>query len=278
MTRPKLGLIAGGGDLPQAVAQRCDAEGRDLYVVRLEGFADPHLTRWPGDDFGMAQIGAILKALKRSGCAAVCLAGIVNRPDFKTLKPDLKGASLLPGIVAAAAKGDDALLRKILSVFEAEGFAVEGADDILGGETLPAGALGAVTPTAEQMSDLKKALHIAEKSGELDIGQGAVVCDGLVLAVEAQEGTDAMLDRVAALPADLRGRPGQARGALGKAPKPIQDLRVDMPVIGPRTLENAARAGLAGVGGVSGRLILIDRPAVIETADRLGLFVWGETR
>lgn len=278
MTRPKLGLIAGGGDLPQAVAQRCDAEGRDLYVVRLDGFADPHLTRWPGDDFGMAQIGAILKALKRSGCAAVCLAGIVNRPDFKTLKPDLKGASLLPGIVAAAAKGDDALLRKILSVFEAEGFAVEGADDILGGETLPAGALGAVTPTAEQMSDLKKALHIAEKSGELDIGQGAVVCDGLVLAVEAQEGTDAMLDRVAALPADLRGRPGQARGALGKAPKPIQDLRVDMPVIGPRTLENAARAGLAGVGGVAGRLILIDRPAVIETADRLGLFVWGETR
>ena len=278
MTRPKLGLIAGGGELPQAVAQRCDAEGRDLYVVRLDGFADPHLTRWPGDDFGMAQIGAILKALKKNDCGAVCLAGIVNRPDFKNLKPDLKGASLLPGIVSAAAKGDDALLRKILSVFEAEGFAVEGADDILGGETLPAGALGALTPTKDQLADLKKALHVAEKSGELDIGQGAVVCDGLVLAVEAQEGTDAMLDRVAGLPADLRGRPGDARGALGKAPKPIQDLRVDMPVIGPRTLENAARAGLAGVGGIAGRLILIDRPAVIETADRLRLFVWGEAR
>ncbi len=278
MTRPKLGLIAGGGELPQAVAQRCDIEGRDLYVVRLDGFADPHLARWPGDDFGMAQIGAILKALKRNGCGAVCLAGIVNRPDFKSLKPDLKGASLLPGIVSAAAKGDDALLRKILSVFEAEGFAVEGADDILGGETLPAGALGALTPTKDQLADLKKALHVAEKSGELDIGQGAVVCDGLVLAVEAQEGTDAMLDRVAGLPADLRGRPGDARGALGKAPKPIQDLRVDMPVIGPRTLENAARAGLAGVGGIAGRLILIDRPAVIETADRLRLFVWGEAR
>ncbi|MBD3835226.1 UDP-2,3-diacylglucosamine diphosphatase LpxI [Brevundimonas sp.] len=278
MTRPKLGLIAGGGELPQAVAQRCDTEGRDLYVVRLDGFADPHLTRWPGDDFGMAQIGAILKALKKNDCGAVCLAGIVNRPDFKSLKPDLKGASLLPGIVSAAAKGDDALLRKILSVFEAEGFAVEGADDILGGETLPAGALGALTPTKDQLADLKKALHVAEKSGELDIGQGAVVCDGLVLAVEAQEGTDAMLDRVAGLPDDLRGRPGDARGALGKAPKPIQDLRVDMPVIGPRTLENAARAGLAGVGGIAGRLILIDRPAVVEAADRLGLFVWGEAR
>ena len=226
----------------------------------------------------MAQIGTILKVLKSEGCAAVCLAGIVNRPDFKTLKPDLKGASLLPGIIAAATKGDDALLRKILSVFEAEGFAVEGADDILGGETLPSGALGRVSPTPEQLSDLKKSLHVAEKSGELDIGQGAVVVDGLVLAVEAQEGTDAMLSRVADLPADLRGSAAERKGALGKAPKPIQDLRVDMPVIGPRTVELAAAAGLAGIGGVSGRLILIDRAAIIEAADRLGLFVWGEVR
>lgn len=272
----KLGLIAGGGDLPIAVAARCDAEGREVFLVRLAGFADPHLVRWPGAEFGMAQIGAILKALKSEGCTAVCLAGIVNRPDFKTLKPDLKGASLLPGIIAAAAKGDDALLRKILSVFEAEGFAVEGADDILGGETLPNGALGRVSPTPEQLSDLKKALYVAEKSGELDIGQGAVVVDGLVLAVEAQEGTDAMLSRVAGLPADLRGSAVEQKGALGKAPKPIQDLRVDMPVIGARTVELAAAAGLAGIGGVSGRLILIDRAAIIEAADRLGLFVWGE--
>lgn len=272
----KLGLIAGGGDLPSAVAARCDAEGRPVYVVRLEGFADPYLARWPGDDFGMAQIGAILKALKANGCQAVCLAGIVNRPDFKALKPDFKGATLLPGIVAAATKGDDALLRKILSVFEGEGFAVEGADDILDGETLPVGALGSVEPTTGQLDDLRKALYVAEKSGELDIGQGAVVCKGLVLAVEAQEGTDAMLRRVAGLPNDLRGEPGAPKGALGKAPKPIQDLRVDMPVIGPRTVELAAEAGLAGIGGVAGRLILINRPAIIAVADRLGLFVWGE--
>lgn len=278
MSAPKLGLIAGGGDLPQAVAQRCEAEGRGVYIVRLDGFADPHLTRWPGDDFGMAQIGAILKALKAQGCGAVCLAGIVNRPDFKALKPDFKGATLLPGIVAAAAKGDDALLRKILSVFEAEGFVIEGADDILGGETLPAGALGAVAPKPEQLADLKKALHVSEKSGELDIGQGAVVCDGLVLAVEAQEGTDAMLGRVAGLPVDLRGSSSDRKGALGKAPKPIQDLRVDMPVIGARTVELAAAAGLAGIGGIVGRLILIDRAAIVDTADRLGLFVWGEER
>jgi len=277
-TSPKLGLIAGGGDLPHAIARRCEAEGRAVFVVRLAGFADAHLERWPGTTFGMAEIGGILKALKREGCEAVCLAGTVNRPDFKALKPDLKGASVLPGIVAAATRGDDALLRKILSVFEAEGYAVEGADDILGGETLPGGPLGRVEPDAEQLSDLKKALHVAEKAGELDIGQGAVVCYGLVLAVEAQEGTDAMLSRVAGLPDDLRGSAKAPNGALGKAPKPIQDLRVDMPVIGTRTVEMAAAAGLAGIGGIAGRLILIDRAAIIETADRLGLFVWGEDR
>jgi len=272
----KLGLIAGGGALPHAIARRCDAEGRPLFVVRLHGFADPHLDRWLGATFGMAEIGGILKALKREGCTAVCLAGTVSRPDFKRLKPDLKGASVLPGIIAAATKGDDALLRKILSVFETEGYAIEGADDILGGATLPAGPLGAITPTADQLRDIKKALHVAEKAGELDIGQGAVVCDGLVLAVEAQEGTDAMLARVSGLPADLRGSAESRKGALGKAPKPIQDLRVDMPVIGTRTVEMAAAAGLAGIGGIGGRLILIDREAIVETADRLGLYVWGE--
>lgn len=274
----KLGLIAGGGALPLSVAARCEAEGRPVFLIRLAGFADPHLARYPGIDAGLAEIGKVLSALEKAGCDAVCFAGTVNRPDFKTLKPDFKGATLLPGIVAAATRGDDALLRKVLSVFEAEGYAIEGADDILGGETLPGGALGAVQPTPEQLTDLRKALHIAEKAGELDIGQGAVVCDGLVLAVEAQEGTDAMLARVASLPADLRGTVANRKGALGKAPKPIQDLRVDMPVMGARTVEMAAAAGLSGVGGVAGKLIVIDRDGVIATADRLGLYVWGETR
>ena len=272
----RLGLIAGGGALPMAVAARCEAEGRPVFVVRLSGFADAHLARYPGIEAGLAEIGKVLAALKKANCDAVCFAGIVSRPDFKSLKPDFKGMTLLPGIVAEAAKGDDALLLKILSVFEAEGYAVEGADDILGGETLPTGALGAVEPTPEQLQDLRKALHVAEKSGELDIGQGAVVCDGLVLAVEAQEGTDAMLARVAGLPADLRGSPAARKGALGKAPKPIQDLRVDMPVMGSRTVELAAAAGLAGVGGKAGKLIVMDRAAMVASADRLGLFVWGE--
>ena len=150
----KLGLIAGGGALPLSVAARCEAEGRPVFVVRLTGFADPHLARYPGVDAGMAEIGRVLAALKKAGCDAVCYPAVDNRPDYRSLKPDFKGMTLLPGIIAEAAKGDDALLRKILSVFEAEGYAIEGADDILGGETLPTGALGAVQPTPELLRDM----------------------------------------------------------------------------------------------------------------------------
>lgn len=274
MTR--LGLIAGGGALPQAVARRCEAEGRPLFVVRLKGFADAGLARHEGVEAALGEFGRIIKTLKTAGCGVVCFAGTVRRPDFRNFKTDMKGTTVLPGLIAAAKKGDDALLRQVLSIFEAEGFAVEGADSILSGETLPAGALGRRVPDEAGLADLRKALDVARASGALDIGQGAVVADGLVLAVEAVENTDAMLERVAGLPQALRGQAGALRGALGKAPKPIQDGRVDMPVIGARTVELAAAAGLAGIAGEAGRLILIDRDAIVEAADRLGLFVWGE--
>ncbi len=274
--KPKLGILAGGGDLPLALAAQLTDEGRPFHIVRLTGFADARLEQYPGDEVALGAFGGMLKSLKAAGCGAVMLAGNVARPDFKTLARDFKAISAMPGLIAAASKGDDALLRAVLKIFEDEGFIVEGADQVLGRETLPAGALGRVLPTPDQINDLKKALHIAEKTGELDIGQGAVVSAGLVLAVEAQEGTDAMLRRVAELPEAVRGTVAAPRGALGKVPKPIQDTRVDMPVMGARTVELAHAAGLSGIGGVAGKLILIDRSAIIAAADRLGLFVWGE--
>jgi DUF1009 family protein len=135
--------------------------------------------------------------------------------------------------------------------------------------------LGKVTPNAQQMADVERALKVARAVGELDVGQGAVVCDGLVLAVEAQEGTDAMLGRVAELPAALRGQPGACAGVLAKAPKPIQETRIDLPTIGPATVRGAARAGLAGIVGEAQHLLVLDREAVIELADELGLFILG---
>ncbi len=270
-----LGLIAGGGDLPLALARQCQAAGRSLFVIRLRGFADAAMDAFAGETIGVAELGRCFDALRRQGCATVCLAGKVDRPDFAALKPDWRGLKALPGAIAAARRGDDALLRFLVAEFESEGFAVEGAHQVAEGLTLGAGPLGALAPSQAHQGDIARALEVAAAIGALDIGQGAVICDGLVLAVEAQEGTDAMLARCAGLPPALRGSPQARRGVLAKRPKPIQERRVDLPAIGPATVEAAARAGLAGIVGEAGAVLVMDRAAVIATADRLGLFVLG---
>ena len=270
----KLGLIAGGGGLPQALAEHCRSRGRPYIVIRLRGFADPALATHPGDEAGIAEIGRVVRLARDAGCEALCFAGIVRRPDFAALRPDLRGLAALPAAIAAAREGDDALLRYLMGEFEHEGFVIEGAHEVMGEITLPAGPLGRLSPDAHA-GDIAKAIAVARSIGALDIGQAAVVCDGLVLAVEAQEGTDAMLARVAALPQALRGAPGRRRGVLAKVPKPIQEERVDLPTIGLATLEGVDRAGLAGIVGIAGRLLVVDREAVERDADARGLFVAG---
>lgn len=271
----KLGLIAGAGGLPLEIVRACAAADRPLVVVRLKGMADPSLAETEGVEAGLAELGKIIKTFKRAGCDAVCLAGGVPRPDFSTLKPDLRGLVALPGAIAAARQGDDALLRFIMAEFEREGFRIEGAHDVVVGLTLGQGPLGRHAPAAADQDDIATAMRVARAIGQLDIGQAVVVARGVVLAVEAQEGTDAMLSRCAHLPAALRGAPGAFAGVLAKAPKPIQDRRVDLPTIGEATVLAAARAGLAGIVGEAGALLVVDREAVVRAADDLGLFVVG---
>lgn len=271
----KLGLIAGGGGLPVEIAEHCERSGRPLFVVRLKGFAGAGLAPFAGAEVGIAELGKCFKLLRRAGCEAVCLAGQVARPDFASLIPDLRGLKALPGAVLAASKGDDALLRFMVGEFEKEGFAVEGAHEVMEDLAIGAGPLGRHRPGETDRVDAERALEVARAIGRLDIGQAAVVCRGLVLAVEAQEGTAAMLERVIGLPEAIRGRPGAPAGVLAKAPKPIQETRVDMPTIGLATVQAAAAAGLAGIVGEAGRLLVLDREAVIAAADELGLFVVG---
>jgi DUF1009 family protein len=271
----KLGLIAGGGSLPVEIADHCERSGRPVFVIRLKGFAGPELAPYAGAEVGIAELGKCFKALKRAGCKAVCLAGNVSRPDFGALIPDLRGLAVLPAAIAAARRGDDALLRLLVGEFEKEGFAVEGAHEVMDDLGLPAGPLGRCQPSAEHLADIDQALDVARAIGVLDAGQAAVVCRGLVLALEAAEGTDAMLDRVAGLPEALRGRPGASAGVLAKAPKPTQETRVDLPTIGPATVSAVARAGLAGIVGEAGGLLVLDRDAVIKLADDLGVFILG---
>jgi DUF1009 family protein len=135
--------------------------------------------------------------------------------------------------------------------------------------------LGRVAPKPNHSADIARALEVARAIGALNVGQGAVCCDGLVLAVEAQEGTDAMLRRVAELPETVRGTVTRPRGVLAKACKPGQDVRVDMPTIGVATVQRCARAGLAGIVGEAGALLVLEREAVAALADELGMFVVG---
>ena len=274
MAWTRLGLIAGGGGLPVHVAEAAAQDGRLGCVLALEGFADTaaFVASVP---VGLGQVGKMLSTLKAARCDAVCFAGIVARPDFSKLKLDMKAMSALPKVAAAAARGDDALLRAVIAVFEKEGLTVVGADEIAGALTLTEGLLGGVGPNDAARADGLEALRIAGLIGAQDIGQGAVVCAGLVLAVEAQEGTDAMLARVAGLPEALRGTVQARRGVLAKRPKPRQERRIDLPVIGVSTINGAARAGLAGLAAPSGGALILGREAVARAADAAGLFVWG---
>jgi hypothetical protein len=270
-----LGLIAGGGGLPVEVVRACERAGRPVFVIRLKGLADPALDAFAGADIGLAEFGRCLKALRNAGCDRVAFAGKVGRPDFASLKPDLKALRHLPAIAAAAKKGDDALLRALLAVFEKEGFAVESVQAMAAGLVLTVGPLGRVAPGAEHQQDIAEALRAAREIGRRDLGQAAVARGGVVLAVEGQAGTDALLAEVAAMPPGPRGAPKHRRGVLAKAPKPIQDRRVDLPTIGLATVEHAAEAGLAGIVGEAGGLLVVGGAEVREAADRLGLFVYG---
>lgn len=271
----RLGLVAGGGGLPRQVAEACVETGRPFFVVRLKGFADPFMSQYPGVEVGLGEFGKAFKALKQQKCDAVCFAGSVARPDFSRWKPDLRGMVAMPGLIAAARRGDDAILRQVLWEFEREGFEIEGAHVAVSGMTMSEGPMGKVRPEARHAEDITRALQVARGIGELDIGQGAVVADGLVLAVEAQEGTDAMLRRCAELPEALRGNAERRMGVLAKAPKPIQDRRVDLPTIGVSTVRNAAAAGLSGIVGEAGAVLVVDRAEMIAEADALGMFIYG---
>jgi hypothetical protein len=269
-----LGVIAGGGELPRRIAEAGRAGGRAVAVVALNGFADPWVEAFPHVRAGVGEIGRMIDYFRERGVATVTFAGLVRRPNFGSLKVDARGAALLPRALAAALKGDDALLRVVVSVFEEAGFVVTGPESLAGDLQATPGPLGAHSPDDEQLADIARGLEVVRAIGALDIGQGAVVCAGLVLALEAQEGTDRMLARVAELHPDLRGAPERRRGVLVKAPKPRQDRRIDLPTLGAHTIAAVDRAGLAGVALEAGGALIVDRDEVRRLADAAGLFVW----
>jgi DUF1009 family protein len=267
--RPKLALIAGGGDIPALIRDACLAEGRPLYIAALNGFCAPATVNGAEHGwFDLPQVGRLLKALKACGAEEVCLCGSVAKPDFSRLKPDWRGALLLPKLLKAALQGDDAILRVVVETFEQEGFRITGIDSLMRDLLVAERQYGRLTPAGAAAADMRVAIAAARALGMADRGQAAVAAGGEVVGLEDDAGTDALLARMAALPA-ARG------GVLAKCVKPQQDRRVDLPTVGVATVENAAAAGLAGIAVEAGAALLVDAAATAAAADRLGLFVIG---
>ncbi|MGE5506062.1 MAG: LpxI family protein [Actinomycetota bacterium] len=265
----KLGIIAGGGELPGLVAAACRAEGRPYHILALEGHADPSVIGdAPADWIRLGEAGTGFKRLHDVGVAEVVMIGPVRRPSLKEMAPDLRTARFFAK-VGLKALGDDGLLRAVVHELEDEGFKVVGVDQVLADCLAVAGPYGTIQPDEQAEADIARGIQVAKGLGALDVGQAAVVQQGIVLGVEAIEGTDRLIRRCADL-----ARQG-AGGVLVKVRKPGQDRRIDLPTIGLATVREAASAGLRGIAVEAGGALVLGRDAIGAEADRLGLFVVG---
>ena len=266
---PKLGVLAGGGELPRRLVEACRSSGREVFVLAFEGQTDPATVE--GVDHAWIRLGqgaAGLEALRGAGVEELVIVGAIARPSLKELRPDLYMAKFLARI-GMGSLGDDSLLSAMIGGIEKEGFRVVGPDEVLAALVAPAGTYGAVAPDDQAKADIARGLMVAKALGAADAGQAVVVQQGIVLGVEAAEGTDALLARCAGLRREGLG------GVLVKAKKPQQESRVDLPTVGPRTVEGAISAGLRGIAVEAGGTLITEREAVVAIADAAGLFVIG---
>jgi DUF1009 family protein len=265
----RLGVLAGSGPLPEQVVEGARSRGIDVFVLAFEGETDPGLVRsLPHDWVPLGAVGQAIDALRTAKVEDVVLIGPVRRPSLTSLRLDRRGMQLLAKL-GLRRHGDDQLLRLIVQELEGEGFRVIGADSLIDDALAHSGPLTALVPDSETMSDIARGIEVAARLGELDIGQAAIVQQGLVLGVEAVEGTDALMTRCAELRRAGRG------GVLVKLKKPGQERRADLPTIGPQTIRLAAETGLAGIAIEAGQCLIIERAEVVAAADRAGLFVIG---
>jgi len=265
-----LGIIAGGGRLPAQLIESCQAMERPCFVIALEDYADIETIRHvPHAVVRLGAVGEALDHLRRAGAKELVLAGRVRRPSLSSLRPDLVGAKLLARLGAAFFSGDDALLKAVVSFLEDEGFKVVASHDILAGLVAPPGVLGKISPNAQAMTDIAHGVRVVKTLGQLDIGQAAIIENGYVLGVEAAEGTETLIERCGKL------RREKNSGVLVKFRKPAQEERVDLPTIGPSTVEQIHKAGFAGIAIEAGGGLILDLEATVTEADALGIFLVG---
>jgi DUF1009 family protein len=271
-----LGIVCGSGTIPVAVAEAVRRRGRHVVLFPLRGWADAAaVDAYPHHWIAVGQVGRFARLAHQEGCRDVVLVGGLVRPSLTQLRLDWGTFKQLPLIIRSFRGGDDHLLSGVGRVFENSGFRIVGAHEVAPEITAPLGVLGRRRPGAAVDEDIDRGFALLAAMSAFDVGQAAVIAGRRVLAIEAAEGTDAMLDRVAAMREAGRIRLPDGVGVLVKGPKRRQDRRFDLPSIGPGTVERAARAGVAGIAIVAGATIIAEPQRFIEAADHAGLFVVG---
>jgi UDP-2,3-diacylglucosamine hydrolase len=269
-----LAIFCGGGSLPLAVADFVAKRGRKVILFPVRGAADPAaVSCYPHHWLYLGELGKFQRLAKAAGCRDVVFIGSLVRPAFWQMRPDFDLLMLLPRILAAFRGGDNFLLSSVGKLVEERGFRLLGAHQVAPEILVPEGVLGRVPPSQHDRADIALGLDYLRAASRFDIGQAVALSDRYVLAVEAAEGTDQMLARVAEMRG--RGRVAPGRGVLVKAPKEMQDHRFDLPSIGPQTIEGVARAGLAGIAVVAGATIIAEPAKVVSAADHANVFVVG---
>ena len=271
-----VGLIAAGGVMPFAVADSLARRGLTPVLFAVRGACDEtEVARFRHHWISVGQLGRATKLFHSEGCRDLLFIGSLVRPSLSEIRLDWGTLRAMGRIWASFRGGDDHLLSGIGRILEGQGFRMVGIKDVAPDLLMPMGALTVTKPDARADADIAKGRDVLRALSPFDVGQGAIVIDGNVVAVEDIEGTDGLLARVARLREQGRIRAGVGRGVLVKAPKAGQDLRYDLPTIGPRTIDGAANANLAGVAVVAGQTILAEPEAMIAAADRASLFITG---
>lgn len=269
----RLGVVAAGGSIPIAVCEAALSKGTDVYVVALKGQASPDISRFPHRWVRIGEVGGLIRALRDAKCQDVVIVGALERPDLWRIGMDFGFIRHLPTILSLTRGGDDTILKRVVRFFEKQGFTVRGAHEIAPRLLAPPGPYGAFAPNEEHERDIARGVALLDTLAPFDVGQAAVIARGHVLAIEAAEGTDKMLMRCATLGRQW-GQRGRS-GVLVKVPKVGQELRVDMPVIGPHTVERSAESGLAGIAVMSGKVMIADQAETVRLADRYKIFITG---
>lgn len=275
--RTPLGIIAGGGMLPFEIAAAARASGRAVFIAGIEGFVSDAVEDWPHGIFHLGTLSALFSMLKDAGCVDLVIAGRAERPKISSLRLDGKALRSLPRILSILAGGDDSVLTGLIRFIEEHGFRVVGVQDVAPGLIIGAEKIGRRRPGKSDEVDLGIGFAALRKMGPLDIGQAVVVINRRIVAVEAAEGTDATVGRIAALreAGRIQSKPGV--GVMVKAPKPGQDLRIDLPTIGPETIDAVKAAGLAGLGIAAGGVLAAERREMEARIVKHGLFLVGRT-